>query len=286
MNTMTAEPVLDLAGVDWAAAWEACDRRRERPGNAQHWSRRSSTYGEMKMGPYERAFIERSGIQPGERVLDFGCGVGLLAVPLARMGCCVVACDFSEGMLQELERNAREAGVADRIETHLIAWDDDWSAAGIGVEAVDVAIASRSLSTADMAGALRKLDRAARRRVCVTVAAGHSPRRDERAYRAVGRPREWVADYAYCTGILFQRGVFPEVSYIQTRSRPAFADRASAVRELSAMVGGNLDAREQAGLEAFLDDHYSFDPQAKPSRSYVSDVQRTVRWAFISWDAQ
>jgi ubiquinone/menaquinone biosynthesis C-methylase UbiE len=36
---------------------------------------------------------------PGERLLDFGCGVGRLARPLARRGCRVVACDVSPQML-------------------------------------------------------------------------------------------------------------------------------------------------------------------------------------------
>lgn len=286
MNNLSTEPVLTLAGVDWAAAWTSAQKGRDEPGNAAHWTKRSASYGDPRLGDYERAFLERAGIEPGETVLDFGCGIGLLAVPLAQMGCRVVACDFSAGMLDELARYAASAGVADAIDARLVAWDDDWEAAGIAPESCDVAIASRSIATSDMLGALRKLDRTARRRVCVTVAAGRSPRRDERAYEAVGRRRAEVFDYAYCTNILFQHGVFPELSYIVTHSRPAFADRESAVRDLSAMVGGGLTPWELSALEAFLDEHYAIDPSAKPGRTYASDALRTVRWAFVSWDRQ
>lgn len=284
MRCVKAEKTLSLAGVDWQQAWEHEDSLRSKPADASHWSCRAKSYGERSLSVYEQEFIDRSAIQPGQTVLDFGCGVGLLAIPLAKMGCKVVACDFSQGMLDRLESNAEAACVpSGSIETHLVAWDDDWHAAGIMPDSVDVAIASRSIATRNLLGALTKLDECARERVCVTVAAGRSPRRDERAFAAVGRSRPPVADFAFCANILFQHGVFPQISYIKTRSRPAFADRAEAVESLTDMLGGTLSAQEAAKLEAFLDAHYSIDPDAHPARAYAADEMRDVRWAFISW---
>jgi SAM-dependent methyltransferase len=46
------------------------------------------------------------------RALDFGCGVGRLAIPLAARCGQVVGVDVSEAMLAEAERNAVEAGAA------------------------------------------------------------------------------------------------------------------------------------------------------------------------------
>ncbi len=284
MRTIKADKTLSLAGVDWQKAWEHEDSLRSKPADASHWSCRAKSYGERSLSVYEQEFIRRSGIQPGQTVLDFGCGVGLLAIPLAKMGCKVLACDFSQGMLDRLEENAETAGVpAGSIQTRLVAWDDDWQAAGIMPDSVDVAIASRSIATRNLLDALAKLDGCARERVCVTVAAGRSPRRDERAFAAVGRSRPPVADFAFCANILFQHGVFPEISYIQTRSRPAFADRAEAVESLTDMLGGSLEPDEASKLGAFLDEHYSIDPDAHPARAYASDEMRDVRWAFISW---
>lgn len=283
MHNVSEKRVLDLAGVDWQKAWEEEEARRQRPADASHWSKRSKTYGSDGLGEYEREFIERSGIRPGDTVLDFGCGVGLLAIPLAKMGCRVLACDFSAGMLESLALNAQESGVSHLVQTKLLSWDDDWEAAGILPDSVDVAIASRSLATRDLLGAVAKLDRTARRRVCATVAAGRSPRRDERAFEALGMERPAMTDYAYCLNVLFEHGVFPELSYIVTHSRPAFADRNEALASLSDMVGGNLDPSQLALLEAFLDEHYSVDPDAHPSRAYAADALREVRWAFVSW---
>lgn len=48
--------------------------------------------------------------QPG-RALDFGCGVGRLALPLARACGSVVGVDVSESMLAEASRNAQEQGI-------------------------------------------------------------------------------------------------------------------------------------------------------------------------------
>lgn len=50
----------------------------------------------------------REHLDPGfrpERVLDFGCGVGRLLVPLARTGAAAVGVDVSEGMLKEARKN-------------------------------------------------------------------------------------------------------------------------------------------------------------------------------------
>lgn len=289
MTGMDSDVRLNLAGVDWGAAWKSHEAQRSKPGSVEHWSRRAPSYARHSgKSDYSDEFLRRAAIEPGETVLDFGCGTGILAIPLARQGCRVVACDFSPGMLQELGRAAEEAGVSDRIEAHLLSWEDDWAAQGVGPGCADVAIASRSIATADLEAALAKLDAAARRRACVTVAAGRSPRRDERAYEAVGRTRNWTADYAYCMNVLFSHGIFPELSYIVSKSRPAFADKAEAAAELADMMGGNLTASEAAALDAFLDEHYAVDPDpaTRPERRYASDALRTVRWAFISWDRQ
>ena len=285
MNLMTPQPCVDLAGVDWQAAWEEIDRTRTTRGDAAHWTKRSSSYGDLRYGYYERRFLELAQIEPSSTVLDFGCGVGLLAIPLAQAGCTVVACDFSEGMLEQTRMHAEAAGVADRIETRLVAWDDDWEAAGLHTNGFDVAIASRSIATKHLESALLKLDAVARTRVCVTVAAGVSPRRDVRAYEAVGRRPFWVPDYAFCTNVLFAHGVFPELSYIVTHRHPAFADRADALVQLAAMMGGDLLAEEQAALEAFVDAHYAEDPTAPAGRTFSADEDTPIRWAFITWGA-
>jgi SAM-dependent methyltransferase len=45
------------------------------------------------------------------RSLDFGCGVGRVALPIARRSKEVVGIDISEGMLEEARKNAEQAGI-------------------------------------------------------------------------------------------------------------------------------------------------------------------------------
>ncbi len=283
MDNFAGEPRMHLGGVDWEEAWERYQDLRPAPDDAVRWSERSASFGSRTDGAYERQFLQLADVRPGERVLDMGCGVGLLAVPLAKQGCQVLCADFSPAMLERTQAAAEEAGVADRIETKLLAWDDDWEAAGVGADVVDVAIASRSMATYHLTDAIEKLDRAAARRACVTLASGRSPCRDERVYQAVGRPQPSTPDYAFALNILFEHGVYPELTYVVTHKRPAFRDRAAALADFTRMVGDDLSAKETAALEAFLDAHYADNPAAVPDRRFESDEQRTTRWAFISW---
>lgn len=284
MGWMTKDAV-STSGVDWEELWHRYQDRRTRPNGSAEWDKRAGSYSQRSDGAYEREFLRRAAVRPGERVLDMGCGTGLLAVPLAQQGCQVTCADFSDAMLAATRRAAQEAGVDDLITTVHLAWDDDWEAAGIAAGSFDVAFASRSIATYHLTSALMKLDGAATRRVCVTLASGHSPCRDERAFEAVGRARAVVADHQYALNILFDHGVYPELSYIQSSKRPGFPDKASAHAELAYMMGGDLTGAESVALDAFLDEHYALDPHAKEPRRFASDQLRVVRWAFIGWGA-
>lgn len=54
-------------------------------------------------------------VDPGERILDIGCGTGTLAVRCLKKGAFVTGLDSSAFMLQQAEKNAAAAGVNDRL---------------------------------------------------------------------------------------------------------------------------------------------------------------------------
>lgn len=61
------------------------------------------------LAPVTDALLERAGAQPGERVIDVGCGCGTTSIALARSGAAVWGVDVSEPMLTEARR--RGAGI-------------------------------------------------------------------------------------------------------------------------------------------------------------------------------
>lgn len=62
-------------------------------------------------------------IRPGEKVLELGCGSGLLSITAAKLGANrVIATDLNPRALQVTTKNAQRNGVADRIEVRAGSW--------------------------------------------------------------------------------------------------------------------------------------------------------------------
>jgi SAM-dependent methyltransferase len=59
--------------------------------------------------------------QPGQRVLEIGCGTGIEAVHLARRGVHVLATDLSREMVERTAHRAAQAGVEDKLQTRHLA---------------------------------------------------------------------------------------------------------------------------------------------------------------------
>ena len=64
------------------------------------WSRRLA-------GP----FLDFVGVKAGDRVLDVGCGTGVISVALAERGCTVVGMDASEPYLEGARRNRPHSNI-------------------------------------------------------------------------------------------------------------------------------------------------------------------------------
>jgi len=59
-------------------------------------------------------------VQPGDRVLEIGCGTGSLALLCAKRGAKVVGIDTSPPMLAEAQKKVKAAGMEHRIELRLM----------------------------------------------------------------------------------------------------------------------------------------------------------------------
>jgi ubiquinone/menaquinone biosynthesis C-methylase UbiE len=86
--------------------------------------RYDDTWTDSVIGRLQRESVWRAidGIfTPGGYILDLGCGTGIDAVHLARVGFRVHAIDISEAMLQATQKRSEREGIADRVTFELRA---------------------------------------------------------------------------------------------------------------------------------------------------------------------
>ena len=277
-----------LTTTDWNEEWKRLQAARKHTDDPAVWDEKAKTFP-VKHGSqegYVRMFLDLAGVMPGETVLDMGCGTGALATPLAQAGNRVIACDFSRGMLDAMQADQRSLGVAG-VEARLMGWADDWDACGIGPDSVDVALASRSIATDDLRAALMKLDRVARRRVCITLPCGPSPRTDERLLQAAGLDRRLGRDFLYAFNILAAAGINPEVAYIPSvrmELYESFEDACTGFAKIvSDAVRELVDEDELAAIPGRMRGWLA-DNLVQDERGFHLSEDRKVTWAFIAWE--
>lgn len=291
---MTAQAMPPRTSKEWNRLWSAKQKLRSLNHDASHWNARAKSFS-SKDAPstYADRFLALAAIRPGESVMDMGCGSGNLAVPLGAQGHQVLAADFSVNMLAALRERLDAQGICD-VEPMELSWQDSWEDHGILPESRDVCIASRSVATNDLMDALEKLTAVARRRVCITLAVGSTPRQDDAMLRAIGIPVQPCFDSAYAIAILQGLGFAPDLTYIWTERQDAFPTYEAALEKYGAMTEAALAEfpaslseaealrRTEAWLEENLEQLAGKDGQAMLRLRHP----RSVPWAFISWDKQ
>ena len=95
-----------------------------RAASLAYWTGRADEYSELHEAEFAsergQAFARLvgrlPGVVPGARVLDLGCGSGLVSILAASCGCAVTGVDFSDAMVERAHANARAHGVGDATE--------------------------------------------------------------------------------------------------------------------------------------------------------------------------
>lgn len=288
-----------LTSFDWNEEWKRLQQFRRHTDNAAYWDERSKTFATKDApNPYVESFLQRACINPGETVFDMGCGTGALSIPLGKAGHKVLAADFSQGMLDRMQETLNEHGIKTVFPKHM-SWEDDWASKGVRPGMTDIALASRSIATADLKDSLLRLTDIARRRVCITLATGCSPRIDERVLAAIGLKHALGQDYLYAFNILASEGLRPELSYIESTRTDTFdsldeaqetfarmvddatianttdTERLQALDRLRDWLGDNLVENEHVGIA---------DKKGVPEKRLRLCEPRKVTWAFLAWD--
>jgi SAM-dependent methyltransferase len=266
---------LSSKSIDWNSLWKQDKRANPERKGSDCWDRRASSFASATVADgYTEPFLNIVNAEPDWTVLDVGCGSGTLAIPLAKRVRSITAIDFSPAMIEILKARCRADGIGN-IVAHVTAWEDDWSSRGI--EPHDVAIASRSLLVNDLRTALEKLNSFARKRVVISAPAGPGPR-DPRLFTVVGREQEANPDYIYTYNLLYQMGIYANVSFVVKTFRQTFASIEEAYDSVSWMFE-QLSSIEEARLHSFISEHL-----VRVEERWKLDYERKVHWAVIWWD--
>ncbi len=282
------EFIPSLIATDWNEEWKKLQVVREKTDDSTIWDAKAKSFP-VKHGSQEgyiAEFLRLAGIEAHETVLDMGCGTGALATPLALQGCDMIACDFSQGMLDVMIADQQNLGVSG-VDVKLMSWSDDWASFGVGPKCVDVAIASRSIATCDLRDSLERLDRVAKRRVCITLPGSSSPRCDDDLLLRAGLEGHVGHDFLYAFNILIQMGVKPEVAYIPNTRIERFDTFDEALDKFVTV------AKEAARGYASVEQIESIPDRL---RNWLEDSlievdgmlqlaePRNVVWAFLAWE--
>ena len=251
-----------------------------------YWNRRAATFTRDATSDYERWLMDLLALEAGEEILDMGCATGTLAVPLARAGHRVHGCDFAEAMLAILDERAAAENLP--ITSHLLAWEDDWEAAGFGPNSVDAAFASRSLMSGDVFSAVRKLDSAARSRAAVVVPGSLLPSRDPRLLTYLGRPARRPRIVREVTRVLASLGRIPVFATTRTFRPMRFSSFDEARSDLRRLAGPEpFTPREERLFDAYAEQHFIREDASttseKAGEQWVLDYPLPVTWVFIGW---
>lgn len=267
--------------IDWAQAWIDAQQDRRPAESSEFWDNRAPNFAKIAgSSPYAEKFLKLSGIDEGETVFDMGCGSGTLALPLAREGHHVYAADFSPVMIDLMMQQAKLEGIEDFIHPIELSWDEGWS--HIQAPVCDYAFASRSIATADMRAALRKLESVARKRACITLTTGLSPRADEVLLQAIGRELPKYPDCVFAFNILWSMGRQPSIEYIRSSRKSEFMSFEEAIDQTCEIF--DATTTERTRLIEYAAEHLHETQAEDGAKVWEFDHTRVTSWAFISWD--
>lgn len=216
---------------------------------------------------YRTEFVSRMQYGADDTVLDVGCGPGTIGLALAPQVKHVYGLDYSQGMLDAMQKNAEELQIHN-LTPILASWEDDWSA----VPQCDIITVSRASIVADMAQALDKLNQHARKKIHMTQLVGGRFVSREIA-ELLGREDRSFPDHIYIMNLLYQRNIYPTLDYLESPSRLAGGSSLAELTEKVRWSFGELSPAEEAAISTW----YQRDPE------YAQRGGEPMRWAFMSW---
>lgn len=237
--------------------------------NSDDWDKKANSMNKrVHKSIYNEQFLKFIDLKEIDSLLDVGCGVGNLSLKLATKLNQVYSLDYSKGMLEVLEQNAKEQNITN-IKTINKSWYDSW----IDIPKADLIIASRSMEVKDMKKALTQLNEKANKKVIISYKVGGSFVSDEilaiLEKNIIKKP-----DYIYVLNILYSMGINASVNFVKSEGRSTiYESKEKFIESVSWSIDG-LNDEEINRLSIYYD---SLELKEKGKQDYVT-------WAVISWD--
>ncbi len=269
-------PKITYDDIDWQMLWKnAREQKSWTPKGPKDWDKKAPSFAKRNSrSPFIDLVLAKLPLQKEFTILDAGSGPGTLSLPIAKQVHSVTALDYSRGMLNALETEAKLQKVKN-IRTIHASWADNWEQFDLPKH--DICIASRSLNVPDLQASLAKLNNYSRAYVFVVDRIGHTPF-DKTAFEALGRPFRSGPDYIYTVNTLYSMGITCSIDIISLDAETTY-DNIEAAMESYRWMFKDLNQEEENKLKKYI-----------LSNSLQSDNKQCIvkratppRWAIISW---
>lgn len=223
--------------------WDAIMRKMNAQGGKvdtatanQNWSRFAPMYNFMASleTEYTQKQVDQMILDENDTVLDVGCGIGRLTIPVAKKVKSVTALDVADGMLDYCQNNVEKAGL-----TNVNIMNLDWNEVEVGkdIPKHDVVFASRSVGLKDII----KLNNAANKYAFVLSFSEYPSLRDTQLELLEGivennqspvDPTRRMFGYNVIFNLLYDNGFDPMVKVLDDGFERVYESKESAYDDL------------------------------------------------------
>lgn len=269
-------PAITYKDIDWQTLWKnEREQKSWTPKNSKDWDKKAPSFAKRNSeSPFVDLVMGHLPLQKELTLLDAGAGPGTLSIPVAKRVQSVTALDYSQGMLDALEKEAAKQDVHN-IKTVHASWEDNWEQ--LSLPKHDICIASRSLSGPNLTESLDKLNSYSSQYVFVVDRIGPTPF-DKGAFKAVNKEFRSGPDYIYTINTLYSMGIHCSVNIISLSPETTYTDIKAAMESFLWMFK-ELSAEEENNLQNYI---LSNSRETADGKLIVTRAL-PPRWVIMSW---
>ncbi len=262
--------------VNWNDLWKEAVEKLPKKTNSKSWDKIAPQFDEwMRKDDYPQELVSKIKIEPGDTVLDIGCGNGVITIPLANKAKSVIALDISKKMLDILQEKASNQNLFNiKIINKGI---ENVEADKIGHH--DVVVASRSLNgIADIQPELEKINRIAQKYVYITLWGVDNRKFESEMAEILGRDSYQHPDYTIVYNLLHEMGIHANVEILKSNTRNYYSNIEEALDRIRWRIG-DLNEEEKSIIKEHLEKNLT-----KNQDGSLSFTRNNSKWVLIWWE--